>query len=225
MSIMRPSAYAQPAIPCRHNLELLALRRSSGIGPDPLRNSLLDRVLRQMRWKHPDAYLAHVASGTPIQENRRGCERLPFEFLMDALRLADGSLPRTESRTATRVAALLPRLRAAADKPVDPLRRSVVPTPRGRRYLNILLERFRTSVLIQVGDSHSPPADQVLARCGRKKQPATASGSGEQRGAGLEADQPEIAADVLRQRKNKAPRNPGKASRLQPNCVHSKLLF
>ncbi len=140
------SAYAQPRHPCRHNLNYWHFGDYLGIGAGAhSKLTLHDRVLRQMRWKHPDAYLAHVASGTPIQEESTvAASALPFEFLMNALRLADGfPLALFESRTATRVAALLPRLRAAADEGLLTLSADrVVPTPRGRRYLNILLERF-----------------------------------------------------------------------------------
>ncbi len=107
--------------------------------------TLHDRVLRQMRWKHPNAYLENVHAGSPVQEtNEVAAGQLPFEFLMNALRLAAGFQPSLfEARTAQPVSRILPRLRAAAaDGLLDIGRERIAPTPRGRRFLNVLLERF-----------------------------------------------------------------------------------
>jgi hypothetical protein len=45
-------------------------------------------VLRQMRWKRPEQYLAKAAAGTPIQQEFAiAAVDLPFEFMLNALRL------------------------------------------------------------------------------------------------------------------------------------------
>ena len=107
--------------------------------------TLHDRVLRQMRWKQPTAYLDNVRAGNPIQTaNEVVASQLPFEFLMNALRLHEGFPPALfESRTAQPLTAILPRLKAAETDgllTIDPER--IAPTLRGRRFLNVLLERF-----------------------------------------------------------------------------------
>ena len=63
---------------------------------------------------------------------------------MNALRLAAGFQPALfEARTAQPLTRILPQLRAAAaDGLVDIGRERIAPTPRGRRFLNVLLERF-----------------------------------------------------------------------------------
>jgi oxygen-independent coproporphyrinogen-3 oxidase len=140
------SAFAQGGKQCRHNLNYWHFGDYLGIGAGAhSKLTLHDRVLRQMRWKHPNAYLAKVGAGQPVQdESTVGAAQLPFEFLMNALRLADGFPPPLfESRTAQPLAAILPALHAAAAEgllTVTPER--IAPTLKGRRFLNVLLERF-----------------------------------------------------------------------------------
>ena len=48
-------------------------------------------MLRQARYKQPQAYLEQVAQGAPVQtENKLTRDDLCFEFMMNALRLNDG---------------------------------------------------------------------------------------------------------------------------------------
>jgi oxygen-independent coproporphyrinogen-3 oxidase len=98
-----------------------------------------------MRWKHPNAYLDKVGAGLPIhEESEVPASQLPFEFLMNALRLAEGFHPALfEARTGQPLAAIMPQLRAAEAEnllTVGPER--IAPTLKGRRFLNVLLERF-----------------------------------------------------------------------------------
>ena len=140
------SAFARAGRQCRHNLNYWHFGDYLGIGAGAhSKLTLHDRVLRQMRWKHPNAYLENVRGGSPIQEtNEVAASQLPFEFLMNALRLAAGFQPALfEARTAQPITRILPQLRAAAaDGLVDIGRERIAPTPRGRRFLNVLLERF-----------------------------------------------------------------------------------
>ena len=77
-------------------------------------------------------------------ETEVAARQLPFEFLMNALRLADGFHPALfEARTAQPLAAILPQIHAAASEgllDIGPER--IAPTLKGRRFLNVLLERF-----------------------------------------------------------------------------------
>ena len=107
--------------------------------------TLHDRVLRQMRWKRPEAYLKKVAAGRPVQEESLvEVAQLPFEFLMNALRLNGGFAPALfEARTSRPLIAIQARLQAAAREGLLEVRPDwIAPTDMGRRFLNRLLERF-----------------------------------------------------------------------------------
>ena len=142
------SAFAQPYRQCKHNLNYWYFGDYLGIGAGAhSKLTLHDRVLRQMRWKHPNAYLENVQRGNPLQESREvAAAELPFEFLMNALRLADGFHPSLfEARTAQPLSRILPQLQQAAAEGllvVGP--EKIAPTLPGRRFLNRLLERFLT---------------------------------------------------------------------------------
>jgi oxygen-independent coproporphyrinogen-3 oxidase len=140
------SAFARAGRQCRHNLNYWHFGDYLGIGAGAhSKLTLHDRVLRQMRWRHPAAYLENVRGGSPVQEAHEvAAGQLPFEFLMSALRLAAGFPPALfEARTAQPFSRILPQLRAAAaDGLVDIGPERIVPTMRGRRFLNVLLERF-----------------------------------------------------------------------------------
>jgi oxygen-independent coproporphyrinogen-3 oxidase len=89
--------------------------------------------------------MRRVAEGTQAVERREvGHSELPFEFLMNALRLADGfEVAMFAERTGLPIAAVGPQLARAEAKGLiarDPLR--IRPTERGRRFLNDLLELF-----------------------------------------------------------------------------------
>ena len=140
------SAFALTGKQCRHNLNYWHFGDYLGIGAGAhSKLTLHDRVLRQMRWKHPKAYLDNSRSGQPVQdETQVELASLPFEFMMNALRLADGFPPALfEARTAQPLSNILPKIRAAEAEgllEVGPER--IAPTLKGRRFLNVLLERF-----------------------------------------------------------------------------------
>lgn len=143
------SAFARPDKQCRHNLNYWYFGDYLGIGAGAhSKLTLHDRVLRQMRWKHPKAYLENIGRGQPVQEETQvEAASLPFEFMMNALRLADGFHPALfEARTAQPLQRILPQLRAAEAEgllEIGPER--IAPTLKGRRFLNVLLERFLES--------------------------------------------------------------------------------
>ena len=140
------SAFALAGKQCRHNLNYWYFGDYLGIGAGAhSKLTLHDRVLRQMRWKHPSAYLENVRAGSPVQEeNEVHARQLPFEFLMNALRLAGGFHPALfEARTAQPLAVILPGIRAAeAENLLAVTPERIAPTLKGRRFLNVLLERF-----------------------------------------------------------------------------------
>jgi len=98
-----------------------------------------------MRYRHPQAYMDAVRAGAPLQERREvTAQELPFEFMMNALRLVDGFPPRLY---AERTGRSLDSLHFALDQAQQRgmLRVSserMAPTELGRRFLNDLLEIF-----------------------------------------------------------------------------------
>ncbi|MCX8145749.1 MAG: radical SAM family heme chaperone HemW [Azovibrio sp.] len=140
------SAFARPGHACRHNLNYWQFGDYLGIGAGAhSKLTLHDRVLRQMRHKHPETYLKAVAAGQPVQEESTvAAAQLPFEFLMNALRLNGGFSPALfEARTGQSLSTLRPGLAAAAAEGLLHLTPDwIQPTDTGRRFLNRLLERF-----------------------------------------------------------------------------------
>ncbi len=140
------SAFARPGYECLHNHNYWLFGDYLGIGAGAHgKLTMHDRVLRQMRWKQPAQYLKQVASGQPVQEEFAvAAEELPFEFLMNALRLNDGFDPALfEARTTLPLFSIEQELRRAeADGLIERAPQRIAPTRRGQRFLNELLRRF-----------------------------------------------------------------------------------
>jgi putative oxygen-independent coproporphyrinogen III oxidase len=86
------SAFALQKQRSRHNLNYWMFGDYLGIGAGAhSKLSFPDKVIRQSRYKQPQAYMQQVARETPIQsENEVGRDELGFEFMMNALRLNEG---------------------------------------------------------------------------------------------------------------------------------------
>ena len=140
------SAFARPNRQCRHNLNYWTFGDYLGIGAGAhSKLTLHDRVLRQMRWKQPKQYLEKVAETTPMQEEFTvEPDSLPFEFMMNALRLNQGfDESFFPARTALPLRAIEDELRRAEQEGLitrHPGR--ITPTEQGRRFLNRLLGLF-----------------------------------------------------------------------------------
>jgi oxygen-independent coproporphyrinogen-3 oxidase len=140
------SAYARPGAECRHNLNYWRFGDYLGIGAGAhAKISFPDRIVRELRYKQPREYLARVADGDAVQECKAVERRdLGFEFMMNALRLAEGfDVALFGERTGLALAAVERPLAAAEAKGLierDHLR--IRPTPLGRRFLNDLLQLF-----------------------------------------------------------------------------------
>jgi len=140
------SAFAQPQRRCVHNLNYWRFGDYLGVGAGAhSKISFPDRILREMRCKHPRDYLTQVHAGTAVQESHEvAAVDLPFEFMMNAMRLAEGTpLAMFEERTGLSRTVLLRQLAAAErDGLIERDHVTVRPTLRGRRFLNELLQRF-----------------------------------------------------------------------------------
>ena len=140
------SAFAQPGRRCAHNLNYWRFGDYLGIGAGAhSKLSFPDKIIRAMRYKQPRQYMEQAAAGAPTQETHEVAARdLPFEFMLNALRLSEGfALQLFEERTGLpRVAVLSTLDRAERDGLIERDHVQVRPSLRGRRFLNDLLQRF-----------------------------------------------------------------------------------
>jgi putative oxygen-independent coproporphyrinogen III oxidase len=140
------SAFALTGRRCAHNLNYWRFGDYLGIGAGAhSKLSFPDRVRREMRSKHPKQYLAKAGDPEGLQEAHDvALADLPFEFMMNALRLTQGfPLAMFEERTGLSLSAILNPLDAAErDGLIERDHVQVRPTLRGRRFLNELLQRF-----------------------------------------------------------------------------------
>jgi len=140
------SAYAKPHRESRHNLNYWRFGDYLGIGAGAHgKLSFPHRVLRQMRHKHPATYMAQAMAGNAVQEAHDvGADDLPFEFMLNVLRLTDG-VPTTlfHDTTGLQPNAIGRQLAAAEKKGLLEADPTVIrPTELGRRFLNDLQEMF-----------------------------------------------------------------------------------
>jgi len=140
------SAYAKPGHASRHNLNYWQFGDYLGIGAGAhSKLSFRDRIVRQMRTKHPQQYMDAVKAGTHIADIRiLARDDLPFEFMMNALRLNEG-VPATlfEARTGLPLITCTAALeRARARGLLEPGATRLQPTLLGQRFLNDLLAVF-----------------------------------------------------------------------------------
>ncbi len=132
------SAYAKPGRRSQHNLNYWQFGDYLGIGAGAHGKISLpaeDAILRRWKLKHPQAYLDAAATPARIgSEQRLAAADLPFEFMLNALRLLEGSsLSTFEARTG------LPR--SALD--------AAFAKAQARGWLDTDGERFRASALGQ----------------------------------------------------------------------------
>jgi oxygen-independent coproporphyrinogen-3 oxidase len=155
------SAFARPGHRCRHNLNYWEFGDYLGIGAGAHgKLSFPHRVLRQVRWREPAAYMQHAlatAGGRGAVSNEHEVARrdLPFEFMLNALRLRDGfDLARFGERTGLPPSAVLPALAQAQQRGLVDLDAAgwVRPTARGFDFLSDVQALFLPPAL--------PPAVQ-----------------------------------------------------------------
>ncbi len=140
------SAYAQPGRTSRHNINYWRFGDYLGIGAGAHgKLSFAHRILRTTKLRQPEGYMAGCEAGTPLANEREvGIKELPFEYMMNTLRLTEGFAVREfGERTGLTLAAVDGALNEAERKGLitrDHLR--ITPTARGRLFLNDLLQLF-----------------------------------------------------------------------------------
>ncbi len=140
------SAFAQPGRRSRHNLNYWQFGDYLGIGAGAhSKLSFHDKVLRQMRYKQPQAYMEAVTRGEPVQEvHEVSHHELAFEFMMNALRLNEGfDSSLFQERTTLPLLSIRRELEEAEKRGLlfrD--HQKIAPTEAGRHFLNDLLQIF-----------------------------------------------------------------------------------
>jgi putative oxygen-independent coproporphyrinogen III oxidase len=153
------SAFALSGWQARHNLNYWRFGDYLGIGAGAhSKLSFPDRVVREARYKQPQAYMEQVARGDPVQTGHEVDPRdLAFEFMMNALRLIEGfDTVLFEERTSLSLLGLRAELAEAERRGLllretaggktgtgqPAVHQRIVPTEAGRRFLNDLLQIF-----------------------------------------------------------------------------------
>lgn len=140
------SAFCKPNKQARHNLNYWQFGDYLGIGAGAhSKLSYHDKITRETRHKHPNAYLEASESGNAVNQTWHiEKEDLSFEFMMNALRLTNGFEKKLfNERTGMPWEAVSMRLAEALKQGliVEDLN-YLKPTLAGQRYLNNLLELF-----------------------------------------------------------------------------------
>ena len=141
------SAYAKKGQECKHNLNYWRFGDYIGIGAGAHgKISYPAKITRQVRERHPETYmLAIETKGNALIESREILAKdLPFEFMLNTLRLTDGVDTNTFSeRTGLPLSVISRGLHAASKKGLlDENPSKLRPTTVGLRYLNNLQEMF-----------------------------------------------------------------------------------
>ena len=140
------SAWARPGDECRHNLNYWEFGDYLGIGPGAhAKISLPDRILRETRPRQPRDWFSAVEAGQVVESQRvLNAAELPFEFMLNALRLT-GGVPSAlfSERTGLPFACLSSGIEQALTRGLlDPDPARLRASPIGLRFLNDLVGIF-----------------------------------------------------------------------------------
>ncbi len=140
------SAYAKPGHHCRHNLNYWQFGDYLGIGAGAHgKLSFAHRIVRQVKVREPRLYMERALAGNAMaQEEEVARADLPFEFMLNALRLRQGfALSEFSERTGLALTAIQLPLEHAEHKGwVKRDLQRVQPTERGFDFLSDLQELF-----------------------------------------------------------------------------------
>ncbi len=157
------SAFARPGHRCVHNLNYWQFGDYLGIGAGAhSKLSFPHRVVRQVRYREPATYMAQALAGHAVSQDvevARG--ELPFEFMLNALRLKDGfALARFTERTGLPLTAIQQALaQAEARGLVERDFTWLKPSVRGFDFLNDLQALFLTAPPGRGNTSSAPEGD------------------------------------------------------------------
>ena len=113
------SAYARAGHHCRHNLNYWQYGDYLGIGAGAHgKISFAHRIVRQVRTREPRLYMERALAGNAVaQEEEVKRTDLPFEFMLNALRLRQGfALGEFGERTGLAITAIARQLEEAERK-------------------------------------------------------------------------------------------------------------
>ena len=142
------SAYAREGRQCAHNLNYWRFGDYLGIGAGAhgkLTLGAQQQVLRRWKLKHPGEYLAKAGTAAVIGgDDVLDARRLPFDFMLNALRLNEGvPLSMFEARTGLSRAAIAGKLAIARERDwLEPTDDWLRPTELGRRFTNDVIGLF-----------------------------------------------------------------------------------
>jgi len=140
------SAYARAGHACAHNLNYWQFGDYLGLGAGAHgKLSFAHRIVRQVRFRDPQRYMANALAGQAVaQSDEVALADLPFEFMLNALRLKDGfTLMQFSERTGLAISAIQRPLKEA--ERLGLLARDlhrVWPTERGFDFLSDLQALF-----------------------------------------------------------------------------------
>ena len=141
------SAYAKKGQECKHNLNYWRFGDYIGIGAGAHgKISYPEKITRQVRERHPETYMqAMETKGNALIESREIASKdLPFEFMLNTLRLTDGvDTNNFSERTGLPLSVISKGLDLASKKGLlDENPSKLKATTVGLRYLNNLQEIF-----------------------------------------------------------------------------------
>ena len=140
------SAYARAGHRCWHNWNYWQFGDYLGIGAGAhSKLSFAHRVVRQVRYREPQLYMTQAQAGQAISQSEEvGRADLPFEFMLNALRLRQGfALQDFGERTGLPLSAIAPALQQAEQRGwITRDLNTVVPTERGFDFLSDLQALF-----------------------------------------------------------------------------------
>jgi len=140
------SAFAKQSHRCRHNLNYWQFGDYLGIGAGAHgKLSFPHRVVRQVRYREPRLYMDNALAGNAIaQADEVAREQLPFEFMLNALRLREGfPLALFNERTGLPITAIQAALQQAESRGlIERDFARVKPTEKGFDFLSDLQQLF-----------------------------------------------------------------------------------
>ena len=135
------SAFSRPGKRCRHNMNYWEFGDYLGLGAGAHgKVSLPDRIVRHEQPKPPRDYLA----GSPPSSRELSAAEIPFQFMLNALRLVEGVPTELfETRTGLPLALVQREVDLARQRGLLlPGPGRLQPSPEGRRFLNDVVEIF-----------------------------------------------------------------------------------